>query len=243
MSEVQSCFKRYEKKYLLTPEQYRAVRRGMMPYVKPDEHPRYTISNVYYDTEHYDLIRTSLEKPVYKEKLRLRSYGVPGSLDPVFVELKKKFDGVVYKRRVTAQAREADRLLQGTCPGSGGQIGREIEWFLQFYRPEPKVFLAYDREAWAARDGGELRVTFDTGIRVRSNDVDLRCGDHGIPLLPKDLILMEIKIPGTAPLWLAQLLSENHIFPTSFSKYGTYYTRFVLGGRSAELKKEVARSA
>ena len=243
MSEVQSCFKRYEKKYLLTPEQYRAVRRGMAPYVKPDEHPRYTISNVYYDTEHYDLIRTSLEKPVYKEKLRLRSYGVPGSLDPVFVELKKKFDGVVYKRRVTAQAREADRLLQGRCPGSGGQIGREIEWFLQFYRPGPKVFLAYDREAWAAKDGGELRVTFDTGIRVRSNDVDLRCGDHGIPLLPKDLILMEIKIPGTAPLWLAQLLSENHIFPTSFSKYGTYYTRFVLGGRSAELKKEVARSA
>ena len=243
MSELQSCFQRYEKKYLLTPAQYDAVKRGMAPFMKPDAHPIYTICNIYYDTANFDLIRTSLEKPVYKEKLRLRSYGVPGSRDPAFVEIKKKFDGVVYKRRVTLQALDASRWLSGKRPGDGSQISREIDWFLQFYRPEPKVFLAYDREAYAAAEVGELRITFDTDIRVRSNDLDLRTGDHAVPLLNGDQILMEIKIPGAAPLWLARLLSDNSIFPTSISKYGTYYKEFVLGGRSAEVKKEVVLSA
>ena len=243
MSELQTCFQRYEKKYLLTPAQYLAVRQGMAPYMTPDVHPKYTICNVYYDTEAYDLIRRSLEKPVYKEKLRLRSYGVPGSRDTAFVELKKKFEGVVYKRRITLELQDAVPYLRGAREGNGSQISREIDWFLRFYRPEPKVFLAYDREAWAAADGGELRLTFDTAIRVRANDVDLRAGDHGVPLLEEDLILMEIKIPGTAPLWLSRLLSENHIFSTSFSKYGMYYKQFVLGGRPAVIRKEVLRSA
>lgn len=243
MSEVQNCFKRYEKKYLLTREQYLAVLDGMSGHMIPDEHPRYTISNVYYDTENYDLIRASLEKPVYKEKMRVRSYGVPGNLDKVFIEIKKKYDGVVYKRRVTMEMIKADRYLRGMQAGSGSQISREIDWFMRFYKPVPKVFIAYDREAYAAKDGSELRITFDTGLRARSNDVDLRFGDHGVPLLTDDSILMEIKIPGTAPFWLARLLSENGIFPVSFSKYGTYYKEFVLGGRSAEFKKEVALSA
>ena len=243
MCEVQSCCERYEKKYQLTPAQYRAFRQGMKSFMVPDEHPKYTICNVYYDTDNYELIRASLEKPVYKEKLRLRSYGVPGGRDPVFVELKKKFDGVVYKRRITVEARDAVPYLNGGRAGDGSQISREIDWFLRYYQPMPKVFLAYDREAWAAADGGALRITFDTAIRVRSNDVDLRSGDHGVPLLEQDLILMEIKIPGTAPLWLSRLLSENSIFPTSFSKYGMYYKQFVLGGRSAEIRKEVLYSA
>lgn len=243
MSQVQSCFQRYEKKYLLTPAQYRAVRQGMARYMTPDAHPRYSISNIYYDTDGYDLIRTSLERPVYKEKLRLRSYGVPAAGDDVYVEVKKKFDGVVYKRRIPMQMQDAARCLQSRKNESDCQIGREIDRFLEFYQPTPKVFIAYDREAWAAADGGELRVTFDTALRVRSNELDLRFGDHGVPLLDEDVILMEVKIPGAAPLWLARLLSENGIFPTTFSKYGTYYRNFVLGGRSAVMKKEVLRSA
>ena len=150
---------------------------------------------------------------------------------------------MVYKRRVTLQAMDAARWLSGRRPGDGSQISREIDWFLQFYRPEPKVFLAYDREAYAAADGGALRLTFDTDIRVRSNDLELRSGDYGVPLPEGDQILMEIKIPGAAPLWLARLLSDNGIFPASFSKYGTYYKEFVCGGRSAEVKKEVVLSA
>ena len=240
---IQSCFRRYEKKYLLTEKQYEAMRAGMAPYMKADLYPRYSISNIYYDTEGYDLIRASLEKPVYKEKLRLRSYGVPGWCDPVFVEIKKKFDGVVYKRRVTMQMQNADRYLKGFKRGDGSQISREIDYFMQLYRPQPKAFISYDREAYAAADGGELRITFDTALRARSNDLDLRSGDHGILLLKEDLYLMEIKIPGAAPLWLARLLSENGIFPTSFSKYGAYYKQFVISGRSAMIRKEAALSA
>ena len=243
MKDAQSCFQRYEKKYLLTPDQYRAVKRGMAPFLGPDAHPRYAITNLYYDTEDYALIRASLEKPLYKEKLRLRGYGVPGTGDPVFVELKKKFDGVVYKRRVTMAQGEAARYLRGAAPGDGSQISREIDWFLHFYQPVPKVFLAYDREAWAGLEDPELRITFDTALRVRSNRLDLRLGDQGVPLLDEDLVLMEVKIPGAAPLWLSRLLSENGVFPTSFSKYGMYYKQFVLGGRSAEIRKEVLRSA
>lgn len=243
MSDTQSCFKRYEKKYLLTRGQYLAMLDGMEAYMKPDEHPCYSISNVYYDTAGYDLIRASLEKPVYKEKLRMRSYGVPGSRDTVFVEIKKKYDGVVYKRRITMPMQDAALYVCGARKGDGSQISREIDWFLRFYRPVPKAFIAYDREAYAAADGGELRITFDTNLRARSNDIDLRLGDYGVPLLPDDRYLMEIKIPGAAPLWLARLLSENDIFSTSFSKYGAYYKQYVLGGKSAVVKKEVLLSA
>ena len=242
MSEIQSSFKRYEKKYLLTKEQYQKMRGGMAAYMEPDKNPSYSILNIYCDTEHYDLIRTSLDKPVYKEKLRIRSYGVPAGKDTVFIEIKKKFEGVVYKRRIPIKMQDTDRFMHGIRKGESSQISREIEYFLQLYRPEPKVLIAYDRTAFASADGSDLRITFDTALRARSVDLDLRHGDYGLPIMD-DRILMEIKIPGAAPMWLARLLSENKIFSTSFSKYGTYYQQFVLGGRSAALKKEVVLSA
>lgn len=223
MQEVQSCFQRVETKYLLTQEQAEAMRRGMQGRVRPDEYSRYTICNIYYDTEDFFLIRTSLEKPAYKEKLRLRSYGVPDSRKPVFVELKKKYDGVVYKRRITTNASEAEKSVRAGKLTRCDQISREINWFLQSWQPEPAAYIGYDREAWAGTDDEELRITFDTCLRGRNRDLDLRAGDYGELFLPPDSVLMEIKLAGGAPLWLARLLSENRIFPTSFSKYGTYY--------------------
>ena len=227
MSEIQSCFKRYEKKYMLTHRQYWAMLRGMADYMRPDEHPRYTIGNIYCDTPDFDLIRTSLEKPVYKEKLRLRSYGVPKDSGAAFVEIKKKFQGVVYKRRVTVTAAEANRWVRGGRPPQESQISREIDWFLHFYNPAPAVYIAYDREAYAGVENGDLRVTFDRNLRARCTELDLRAGDWGSPILREDRILMEIKIPGAAPLWLARLLSENGIVSTSFSKYGSWYAQAV----------------
>ena len=225
---IQCSFKRYEKKYLLTPAQYEAVRAGMDAYMTPDKYSRYTICNVYYDTDDFQLIRTSLEKPVYKEKLRARSYGPARDDSTVFVELKKKFDGVVYKRRVVMDAADAVAYLDGDEPGGDSQIHREIDWFMQTYRPTPKVFIAYDREAYTGRGAPDLRVTFDTNLRGRRERVDLRAGDDGQPILRDNQILMEIKIPGTAPLWLARLLSENDIFSASFSKYGAYYKQYIV---------------
>ena len=227
MQEVQSCFQRVETKYLLTQAQAEAMRRGMQGRVRPDEYSRYTICNIYYDTEDFFLIRTSLEKPVYKEKLRLRSYGVPDSRKPVFVELKKKYDGVVYKRRITTNASDAEKSVRAGKLPRCDQISREINWFLQSWQPEPAAYIGYDREAWAGTDDEELRITFDTCLRGRNRDLDLWAGDYGELFLPPDRVLMEIKLAGGAPLWLAHLLSENRIFPTSFSKYGTYYKHLV----------------
>ena len=227
---VQCCFKRYEKKYLLTPEQYQGVLRGMRPHMQADRYSRYTICNLYYDTDSYQLIRTSLEKPVYKEKLRVRSYGTPGEGDKVFVELKKKFEGVVYKRRAVLDAGEAVRCIDGGEPfREGTQICHEIDYFLQSWHPTAKVVIAYDREAYAGIENSELRITFDTNLRWRDTDLDLRKGSAGKPILPPDMILMEVKIPGTAPLWLARLFGELGIHSSSFSKYGTWYKQTILG--------------
>ena len=227
-AQIKNCFERYEKKYRLTAEQQRLVLEGMRPYMKKDVYGAYTICNIYYDTDDWRLIRASLEKPVYKEKLRVRSYGVPDENGRVFVELKKKYDGVVYKRRITTEAREAAPFLAGSVPNGHGQIGQEILWFQQFYGAKPKVFIAYDRLAFAGIDDPELRITFDTNLRWRDTALDLRLGDYGAPITDPGMILMEIKLPGVCPLWLSQLLSRAEVFPTSFSKYGYCYQHHIL---------------
>lgn len=223
MSTIQNSFQRVEVKYLLTPKQYKAIRHGMEPYVKPDVYSHYTICSIYCDTEDFALVRTSLDKPVYKEKLRLRSYGVPGSRGTAFVELKKKYDGVVYKRRVTVNAAQAAGCVSRGRLDRDDQISREINWFLHVWQPQPAAYIGYDREAWAGIDDPDLRITFDTNLRGRNCDLDLRAGDYGKLILPRDSILMELKFTGGAPLWLSHLLSENEVYPTSFSKYGTFY--------------------
>ena len=227
-AQIKNCFERYEKKYRLTAEQQRLILEGMRPYMKKDAYGAYTICNIYYDTDDWRLIRASLEKPVYKEKLRVRSYGVPDENGRVFVELKKKYDGVVYKRRITTEAREAAPFLAGAVPNGHGQIGQELLWFQQRYGAKPRVFIAYDRLAFAGIDDSELRITFDTNLRWRDTALDLRLGDYGAPITDPGMILMEIKLPGVCPLWLSQLLSRAEVFPTSFSKYGYCYQHHIL---------------
>ena len=237
MANVQSCFKRYEKKYRLTPAQQRMIIEGMREHMTADEHAAYTICNIYYDTADWSLIRTPLEKPVYKEKLRIRSYGTPTDGGKVFVELKKKYDGVVYKRRITAPAAGAEPFLAGVGGDAYGQIGREIQWFQSFHRAQPRVFIAYDRLAFAGKEDPELRITFDTNLRWRDTDLDLRCGDYGAPIDDADIVLMEIKIPGVCPLWLSRLLSEVEAYPTSFSKYGACYKNHILPALQKKYKE------
>jgi len=229
MSETKFTFQRLEKKYLLSAEQYAALWERLSPYLEPDEYPCSTVCSIYYDTDDCRLIRHSLDAPVYKEKLRLRSYGIPAPDGPVFAELKKKYKGVVYKRRVNMPAREASQWLnQGLPPREDSQTAREITWFLQHVHPRAKVFLACDRTAFRAREDRELRITFDRKIRWRETDLDLCAGDHGELLLAPGQVLMEIKTPQAAPLWLARLLSEQAVFPVSFSKYGRCYREHIL---------------
>lgn len=223
VGEYHYVFKRTEQKYILTPGQYKELRSRLKGYARDDEYGLSTICNVYYDTENFDLIRRSLDKPRYKEKLRLRSYGTPGGADPVFIEIKKKYDGVVYKRRVSMPYEEACGYLNnGLALHEKNQIMKEIDYFLSYYKPVPAVFLAYDRLACFGADDREVRITFDSNIRSRDCDLDLGAGDYGVPLMPNRW-LMEIKIPGAMPLWLVQILSEMKVYPSSFSKYGNVY--------------------
>lgn len=229
MQETVLTFKRYEKKYLLSAARYEALWARMREHLVPDRFFESTVCSIYYDSADFALIRHSLERPVYKEKLRLRSYGVPGPDDPVFVELKRKFRGVVYKRRAQMSAAEAERYLAGQGrPPEDGQILREIDFFLQTHELEPRAFIACDRAAWVDRELPELRITFDRELRWRDTELSLTRGSHGMPLLPEGEVLMEIKIPEAAPLWLAHLLSELAVFPTGFSKYGTCYRQELL---------------
>lgn len=229
---TQTNFKRYEKKYMLTQEQQVNLMKQLLPYIKEDKFGRYTICNIYYDTEDWELIRQSIQKPVYKEKLRVRSYGVPGDEDKAFIEIKKKYKGIVYKRRITAQAKDVEPILTGgssfEIKKSDEQIRNEILWFQSFYRTQPRIFIGYDRQAFAGIQDSGLRITFDTNIRWRDEELDLRCGDYGQPVLPGEQVLMEIKMPGACPLWLAHILNGSGIYPTSFSKYGTCYKNFII---------------
>ena len=222
---ITSVFRRYEKKYLLSTEQYEALCRMISERFEPDEFGKSVIMNIYFDTPTDTIIRRSLEKPIYKEKLRLRTYGIPKDDSNAFVEIKKKFKSVVYKRRVKMTYAEAhDYLMNGAPPTKKTQITDEIDWFLKYYeRVIPAMVIAYDREAMFSKENRDLRITFDSNIRWRKTDLDLRMGDEGIALLPKGYHLMEIKIPGAMPVWLAKMLDELKIFPTSYSKYGMAY--------------------
>lgn len=228
MAKVQSSFKRYEKKYLLTPEQYEGILADLKKEMKEDEYGQYTICNIYYDTPSYELVRTSIAKPRYKEKFRLRSYGVPGDKGTVFAEIKKKYDGVVYKRRIADKPDSIQEFItEDKTLEKDPQIQREIRSFFTMYHPVPKVFIGYDRIALAGKEDPELRVTFDRNIRWRDYDLDLCAGDEGQPVLPDGRIVMEIKIAEAAPLWLVHVLSRHKAYPASFSKYGTCYKQYI----------------
>lgn len=225
----QGTFKRYELKYLLTPEQKQMMLEGIAPYMQLDQYRRTTIRNLYFDTDTFRLARRSMEKPAYKEKLRLRSYAQATEDSPVFVELKKKYDSVVYKRRISLPEQAAMAwLLEGTMQAPDAQIGREIAYFLDYYQGlKPMVFLSYEWEALYALDGSDFRITFDENILARQTDLSLQSPAYGTPVLAKDRTLMEVKTSGGYPLWMTRLLTEGRIYRTSFSKYGAAYEQMI----------------
>lgn len=226
----QTVFKRYEKKYMLTKEQKEKILCAMKEYMELDKYGRTSIRNIYFDTENYRLIRRSIDKPTYKEKLRIRSYGPANNDSRVFVELKKKYDGIVYKRRLDLPCDTAFKWVSGLTPCPiDTQISKEIEYFLKYYKDiQPKVFLSYEREAYYEKNGGSFRITFDENILFRTEDLSLTSENYGTPLLDENNVLMELKCSGGIPLWLVKVLSEEKIYKTSFSKYGMGYTRLIL---------------
>jgi SPX domain protein involved in polyphosphate accumulation len=236
----QAVFKRYEMKYMMTKKQQKSVLEAMLPHMKLDDFGHTTIRNIYFDTDSYRLVRRSIEKPVYKEKLRIRSYKQAGADDKVFVELKKKYDDVVYKRREAITLKSTQNWLKDkTQFPKETQIGREIDYFFTYYETlAPKVFLSYEREAFYSLDGSDFRVTFDENILAREEELSLSKDVWGEKLIDDNMVLMEIKTSGGIPLWMTKVLTDQKIYKTSFSKYGTAYESMIMNqGRNDTLYK------
>lgn len=229
----QAVFERYEMKYRMTRRQRRAVLAAMLPYMKLDNYGHTTIRNIYFDTDSYRLVRNSIDKPVYKEKLRIRSYKQVSAQDKVFIELKKKYNDVVYKRRESlSQLETLEWIVRETPFPKATQIGNEIDYFFEHYESlKPKVFLSYEREAFYALDGSDFRVTFDENILARQEELSLSREVWGEPLMDENDVLMEIKTSGGIPLWMTHVLAQEKLYKTSFSKYGTAYEKLICGGQ------------
>ena len=230
-------FKRYEIKYKLTKSQYLAIIDEIKKHVIQDEYGKTTIQSLYYDTDSFLLIRNSIEKPIYKEKLRLRSYGLVNKNQKVFLELKKKYDKVVYKRRISIEEERAQQLIEGKYSSSiPSQIEKEIAYVCKFYQGlKPKMLLLYDRVAYYGKTE-DLRITFDSNIGYRTEQLNLHTSLKRNMILPDGEIMMEIKTGKAYPMWLVKLLNGNKIYKTSFSKYGTAYT--IEKNKEKQVKKE-----
>ena len=229
-------FNRFENKYLIDENTFSKLTNSFGERMILDAHNRngksYTIRNLYYDTEDDQLIRHSLSKPFYKEKLRVRSYGKPSLEDEVFVEIKKKVSGLVNKRRSALVLKDAYDFLESGIlpeekPNQNRQVLKEIAFVLQYHPLKPKLYLAYDRVAYFGKDDNDLRISFDLEIRSRRKAVAFEAGDFGTKLLKDGQIVMEIKVGKSYPLWLVDLLSQNKIYPTSYSKYGAEYKEYL----------------
>ena len=264
-------FKRFEKKYLLSPQQYAIVKAEVDKYFSPDKYGETKICNIYFDTPEYLLTVRSNDKPVFKEKLRLRTYGVPKDDTTAFIELKRKYKSVVYKRRISMPYTEAVAYLTERNHSTSfkeqrgvnlaklrldtsldkkhflslsslskekpknenkfikdAQITKEIDYFMNLYTGiAPAFYISYDRSAFFYNETNDIRITFDKNITWRKDDLDLRHGSYGEQLLPEGYTIMEIKVPATVPLWLAELMTKNDIKPTSFSKVGTAYKNMI----------------
>ena len=218
--------KRFELKYIVSPEQEEFLKRGLEGRMEPDEYGRTSIASLYYDTPEYRLINASIEKPFFKEKMRLRSYGLATDESPVFLELKRKAYGIVYKRRVQSTIPLVRKFFAGEgeiC--AGGQINREITYFRDLYGDlAPACLIIYDRTAYFEPDG-DLRLTIDNSPRYRTEGLDLTTSMDGTLLLPEGYSILEIKVQEAVPLWLSHLLDSGKIYKNSFSKYGEAYKR------------------
>ena len=231
-----NIFKRCELKYIISIEQYNLIKTEMAKYMRGDKHGESDICNLYCDTPDFLLVRRSNEKPLYKEKLRIRSYGVATSGVDVFMEIKKKYDSVVYKRRIVADEQTALNILRGQAENDS-QISKDIAYFAKLYPGlQPRMFISYRREAFYGREDKDFRVTFDRSLLWRTHDLTLAKGIYGQHILPEDKILMEIKTATAIPLWLVKILSSNKIYKTSFSKYGTAYVQMLSSAETPQQK-------
>ncbi len=229
-----NVFNRKEIKYIITQQQKQELIDYMKGFMQKDKYSDNHVISVYVDTPNNALIRRSMEKPVYKEKMRIRSYGVASENSDVFMEIKKKYKGIVYKRRVEMSYGDVSEFINEKNTDKSGQIINEMKYFMRMYQDlEKSMYLSYYREAYQGIEDSTLRVTFDSEVTARTSDVELTSDIYGESILDLNLVVLEIKTLFGFPNWLNEFLSKNKIYKTSFSKYATAYKNLVLNGGNA----------
>ena len=241
---VIAVMKRFELKYILNGAQVALLKERLKGHMVRDKYGVTSILSLYYDTKDYRLIRTSIEKPPFKEKIRLRSYGLATEDSPVFLELKRKYDGIVYKRRVQSTIPMVQRFFSGEGNiTADGQIAKEITYFRDFYGTlSPACLIIYDREAYYEPDG-DLRLTIDGNPRYRMDELNLTSSTEGTSLLEEGGAILEIKVQEAMPLWLTEILDEGHMYRGSFSKVGEAYKTQALRLYKERLKESWTTSS
>ena len=225
MRNSNQVFERYELKYLLTREEYEIVKEELLKYMQVDKYGIATIQSVYYDTPDYKLIRASLDKPAFKEKIRLRSYGLASDDNKCYLEIKRKAEGLVYKRRIPINEQDAVNFMGYKNNLDNSQISKEIKYFRDYYKNlTPSMVIIYERESFF-KENSEVRVTFDFNPRYRTYDLNLHTSLDGMPLCEGDEVFMEIKVLHNMPLWLTNILTKTKVKRKSISKYGEAYKK------------------
>ena len=229
-------FRRVEKKYIITEAQYKVLKKALKDYMVEDEHGKSLICNLYFDSSLYELISHSITKPFFKEKIRLRSYNVPRKNSDVFLEIKRKCDGVVSKRRIGMKLFDFENYLndKNSLEHQSRQIKSELDYYFDRYNLRPTMYVSYSREAFYQKDNMDFRITFDSNIIAREYDLNLDSENYGTRILENGKYVMEIKTLSSIPLWLVPILNELKIMPCAFSKYGEAYTQLVLGANTCE---------
>lgn len=221
-------FRRVEKKYVITKEQYLALTDAIKDKMIEDEHGKSTICNIYFDTKQYELIRHSITKPIFKDKIRLRSYNIPTKNDAIYLEIKRKYDEIVSKRRIETTLNDFYSYAKNNNNVQEGQIEKELDYYFKHYSLIPTMFLSYKRIAYYDKENIDFRLTFDNNILARNYDLQLEKGNYGVLILDKDKYIMEVKTLGSMPIWFVKTLNELKIRPCGFSKYGEAYKELIL---------------
>lgn len=221
-------FRRVEKKYVINQKQYESLTDAIKEKMVEDEHGKSTICNIYFDTEQYELIRHSITSPVFKDKIRLRSYNIPNKNSTVYLEIKRKYDGVVSKRRIETSLNRFYSYAENNNQMEEGQIEKELAYYFKHYQLIPTMFLSYKRTAYYEKENRDFRLTFDNDILARNYDLQLEKGNYGTRIYNKEQYIMEIKTLGAMPMWFVKILNELKICPCGFSKYGMAYQELIL---------------
>lgn len=212
---VKKVFERFEEKYLISESMMHILLNQNKDKLKKDTYYESLIQNIYYDTPNYDFLKSALDKQEYKEKLRVRTYNQITKDSQVFVEIKKKSNSIVYKRRTTLSY---EHYINDGITGNN-QVFNEVAWLKNRYHLEPMLYISYLRHAFVGIDDPSFRITFDQNILYRNEAVSLSSHPLSKDITPYKQMVMEIKTCGSLPLWLVDFLNTNQIYPTHYSKY------------------------